>query len=76
MKRILLTASVVALAMTALIAGDQSQSGGGAMTADALKAIQIRSIGPTISSGRIVDVAIDAKNPSVWYVASAFGGLW
>ncbi len=76
MKRILLTAMVVALAMTALIAGDQSQSGGGAMTADALKAIQLRSIGPTISSGRIVDVAIDAKNPSVWYVASAFGGLW
>jgi photosystem II stability/assembly factor-like uncharacterized protein len=76
MKRILLTAMVVALAMTALIAGDQSQSGGGAMTADALKAIQLRSIGPTISSGRIVDVAIDPKNPSVWYVASAFGGLW
>jgi photosystem II stability/assembly factor-like uncharacterized protein len=76
MKRILLTAMVVALAMTALIAGDQSQSGGGAMTADALKAIQLRSIGPTVSSGRVVDVAIDPKNPSVWYVASAFGGLW
>jgi photosystem II stability/assembly factor-like uncharacterized protein len=76
MKRILLSASVVVLAMTALIAGDQSQSGGGGMTADALKAIQLRGIGPTISSGRIVDVAIDAKNPSVWYVASAFGGLW
>jgi photosystem II stability/assembly factor-like uncharacterized protein len=76
MKRILLTAMVVALAMTALIAGDQSESGGGAMTADALKAIELRSIGPTISSGRVVDVAIDAKNPSVWYVASAFGGLW
>ncbi|NTU51201.1 MAG: glycosyl hydrolase, partial [Candidatus Aminicenantes bacterium] len=29
-----------------------------------------------LSSGRVVDVAIDSKNPSVWYVASAFGGLW
>ncbi len=76
MKRILLTAMVVALAMTALIAGEQSQGGGGAMTADALKAIQLRSIGPTISSGRVADVAIDPKNPSVWYVASSFGGLW
>ena len=22
------------------------------------------------------DVEIDPKNPSVWYVATAFGGLW
>src|SRR5687767_12191925 len=41
-----------------------------------LKAIEIRSIGPGLSTGRVVDVEIDPKNPNVWYVASAFGGLW
>jgi photosystem II stability/assembly factor-like uncharacterized protein len=75
MKRILLTALVVALAVTALIAGGQGQSGG-ALTADVLKTLELRSIGPTLATGRIADVAIDPKNPSVWYVASAFGGLW
>ena len=28
------------------------------------------------ATGRIQDVAIDPKDPSVWYVATAFGGLW
>src|SRR5512137_1091875 len=76
MKRILLTALAVAVVATALMAADQAQTGGGALTADALKAIEIRSIGPTLSTGRIADIAIDARNPSVWYIASAFGGLW
>ena len=56
MKRILLTAIVAALAVGALIAGEQGQGGGGAMTADALKAIELRSIGPTIAPGAIVDI--------------------
>jgi photosystem II stability/assembly factor-like uncharacterized protein len=47
-----------------------------ALTADALKGIAFRSIGPALTTGRIVDIEIDPRNPSVWYVASAFGGLW
>jgi photosystem II stability/assembly factor-like uncharacterized protein len=27
-------------------------------------------------TGRVVDIEIDPRNPNVWYVASAFGGLW
>src|SRR5213083_3018785 len=48
----------------------------GALAADALSAFTFRNIGPTIHTGRIQDVAIDPKNTSVWYVASAFGGVW
>ena len=36
----------------------------------------MRSIGPTLTTGRVQDIEIDPKNPNVWYVASAFGGLW
>ena len=43
---------------------------------DLLRGIELRSIGPALTTGRIVDVEIDPKNPSVWYVVSAFGGLW
>ena len=31
---------------------------------------------PDITTGRIADVDIDPKNPNVWYVASASGGLF
>src|SRR4029453_13646410 len=46
------------------------------MTADTFKDCAFRSIGPGLTSGRISDVAVDPKNPSVWYVAAAIGGLW
>jgi photosystem II stability/assembly factor-like uncharacterized protein len=75
MKRTLLTAGMMALAAAALMAGAQG-AGGPGLTADALKGLELRSIGPTIATGRIADIAIDPKNPSVWYVGSAFGGLW
>ena len=35
-----------------------------------------RSIGPSLTTGRISDIAIDPKNPSVWYVAASSGNLW
>jgi photosystem II stability/assembly factor-like uncharacterized protein len=41
-----------------------------------LKGIELRSIGPGLATGRVADVEIDPRNPNVWYVASAFGGLW
>ncbi|HET7216600.1 MAG TPA: hypothetical protein VFJ02_01070 [Vicinamibacterales bacterium] len=46
------------------------------LTADALRGLELRSIGPALTTGRVVDVKIDPRNPSVWYVVSAFGGLW
>ena len=36
----------------------------------------MRNILGTFSSGRIADVAVDPRNRSVWYVATASGGLW
>jgi len=52
------------------------QGGGAQITSETLSAFQFRSLGPTLHTGRVQDVAIDPRNPSVWYVASAFGGVW
>lgn len=41
-----------------------------------LDGIELRSVGPAFPSGRIQDIEIDPRNHRVWYVASAFGGLW
>src|SRR5580765_33982 len=72
MNRMLVLSAAVAIAATVSMSG---QDGGG-FDAQALKGIELRSLGPALATGRIQDVDIDPKNPSVWYVASAFGGLW
>lgn len=38
--------------------------------------VPFRSVGPTIFSGRIVDLAVNPDDPSIFYVAYASGGLW
>ncbi|HET9824078.1 MAG TPA: hypothetical protein VFP87_02025 [Chitinophagaceae bacterium] len=38
--------------------------------------VKFRSIGPSIMSGRVVDVDVNPENPTEFYVAYATGGLW
>ncbi len=38
--------------------------------------LKFRGIGPAFTSGRIADFAVNPKNHSEYYVASASGGLW
>lgn len=46
------------------------------LTVDLVRALQVRNLPGTLSSGRISDVAVDPRNRSVWYVATSSGGLW
>ncbi|MEN9639498.1 MAG: hypothetical protein RLZZ262_1366 [Bacteroidota bacterium] len=41
-----------------------------------LRDIPAVNIGPTVMSGRVVDLAVDPKNSTHFYVAYATGGLW
>ncbi|HWR33256.1 MAG TPA: hypothetical protein VN451_07015, partial [Chitinophagaceae bacterium] len=41
-----------------------------------LNSIKFRNIGPTIMSGRVVDLDVNPENPTEFYVAYATGGLW
>ncbi|MFK7903980.1 MAG: WD40/YVTN/BNR-like repeat-containing protein, partial [Chitinophagales bacterium] len=38
--------------------------------------IPFRSVGPTVMSGRVTDMAVNPKDPTHFYVAYASGGLW
>ena len=75
MTRQMLMIATLAACVIAVVTG-QTPSETGGVTADVLKGIELRSIGPTLTTGRIQDIEIDPKNPNVWYVATAFGGLW
>ncbi len=41
-----------------------------------LSGLKLRSIGPALMSGRIIDIAIDPTNRNIWYVAAASGNVW
>ncbi|WP_456378348.1 VPS10 domain-containing protein [Lutibacter sp.] len=41
-----------------------------------VKNVPFTNIGPTIMSGRIVDIAVNPNNPIEFYAAYASGGLW
>src|SRR5258708_25012761 len=77
-KKLSVGLAALCLAATVAIGARQApaQTQSDRLTADVLKGLEFRSIGPAISTGRIQDIAIDPKAPNTWYVATAFGGLW
>src|SRR4030043_139510 len=54
-------------------AGDLTAQG---LSPDVLKSITYRSIVPTPESGRFVEFAVSAQEPTTFYAATASGGLW
>ncbi len=40
------------------------------------KGLKFRSIGPAMISGRVIDVAVNPKNHSEYFIAAASGGVW
>jgi photosystem II stability/assembly factor-like uncharacterized protein len=71
MYRIVLVLTVCATAAAIDLNGQTDR-----MTRDTFKDFSFRALGPGLTTGRVQDVAIDPKNPSVWYVAAASGNLW
>jgi hypothetical protein len=67
---------LIVVAIGLVTAGLGARQAADRLTSDVLKGLELRGIGPSLTTGRIVDVKIDPKNPSTWYVVSAFGGLW
>lgn len=47
-----------------------------AQTAEDFAGFRLRSVGPALMSGRIVDIVVDPAHKPTWYVAVASGGLW
>jgi photosystem II stability/assembly factor-like uncharacterized protein len=43
---------------------------------DPYRGLELRNIGPAMTSGRIADIAIHPRNHNTWYVAAGSGGVW
>jgi photosystem II stability/assembly factor-like uncharacterized protein len=46
------------------------------MSSGTFAGLSWREIGPALTSGRIIDLAIHPDEPNTWYVAVASGGVW
>ncbi len=77
MSRLILSI-LLALVLSAPIFRVNAQSAPGTdlLTAETLKGLKFRNIGPALMSGRIADIAIHPENNNLWYVAVGSGGVW
>lgn len=80
LKYFFLFFSVVALAQQPATSADvvkQSLINKEKLTANSIiKNVPFTNIGPTVMSGRVVDLDVNPSNPTEFYVAYASGGLW
>ncbi len=76
MKRALIALPLLVFLVAALLGAGQEPAGSNRLSADYFKAMELRSIGPSLMTGRVADVEVDTKNPNVYYVATGAGGLW
>ena len=58
------------------VPGDTSGSPNGGRGADPYAGLRLRSIGPAMISGRIVDLAVHPHDRKTWYIGVAAGGVW
>jgi photosystem II stability/assembly factor-like uncharacterized protein len=48
----------------------------GPLNSKTFSGMNFRNVGPAVTSGRILDIAVNPKNQSEYYLATAGGGLW
>ncbi|MEN9998108.1 MAG: hypothetical protein RI922_1098 [Bacteroidota bacterium] len=41
-----------------------------------LGGLNFRMVGPALTSGRVIDIAVNPKNQDNWFIAAACGGVW
>ena len=46
------------------------------LTGDTFAGLKLRHIGPALTSGRIVGIAVHPRDPATVYIAAASGGVW
>jgi hypothetical protein len=71
MTRMMAACALAAAAIAAMLA--QGQGDTDRLTAEAFDRFAFRSIGPSLTTGRVADIDVDPKNPSIWYARRSAG---
>jgi photosystem II stability/assembly factor-like uncharacterized protein len=67
-------ALVVLLGLSVSVFAEEKSEPG--FNEDTFKGLEMRSIGPAFTSGRIADIVIHPEDRNTWYVAVGSGGVW
>jgi photosystem II stability/assembly factor-like uncharacterized protein len=56
--------------------GAKKEAPKGLHSAETWSGLELRPIGPALTSGRIVDISVDPRDARRWFLAVASGGVW
>jgi len=77
MRRLLLAVlSLIALTAASKKPATAPAAAGSGVSDKTFAGLELRSIGPALTSGRVIDLAVDPHDPRIYYVAAASGGVW
>lgn len=79
MKKFILSLIAIGSIVTAANAQKKKNSednSGYPITSSTVSGLSFRSIGPSLTAGRIADIAVNPNNPDQYYLAVASGGVW
>lgn len=69
--------NLILIALVTLVAVSlYAETGSDRLNMEVFRGLEFRSIGPSLTTGRISDLEIDPNNSSVWYLTVGSGGLW
>ncbi len=78
MKRLYLVALSSIMLLTSLVAlrAQTKAEGDTLMTSSVFSGLELRSVGPAFTGGRIVAIAVDPGNRAHYFIGAASGGVW
>ena len=56
--------------------GNTADAKNSLLKSETFNGLKFRSIGPALTSGRVIDFAVNPNNPKEYFVAAAAGGVW
>ena len=74
-NRLTFVASTMSFLVAAGLFAQQAPSGD-RLNSQVFEGLELRGIGPALTTGRVADFDVDPKNPNIYYVATAAGGVW
>jgi photosystem II stability/assembly factor-like uncharacterized protein len=79
-RRITIFIIVLSFSLSVLVLGQLtnsvSENWTKKLTSEFFNEVQLRSLGPTMSPGRVAEITMDPRNSNIWYLANASSGLW
>ena len=76
MKKIIVAFISICFFMISSVAFPQNESKPDSLKNISLSGLSFRSIGPAVTAGRVVAIAVNPNDQSEYYVGSGHGSLW